>query len=531
ELIQALAIEAGNIAANAITADKIEAGANTAEKIQLGAVAPTNIAGAGQNHVTDPGFEDTAYWAQVLAGETAIDAATGSWEISTTTARNGGASIRANLNQTSGNAIAYITPEMPAPSSRQVYISGYCRAGGGSITPGPNTEVYISVRATRADSSTSYISEGLSQLTGTFQKIEEVVDLPSDAISYAVRLFVGNHDSQGAVFFDDACVMDVIGSSDANHTSLDPSGLRVWSGSSERIRIDAGGFSAWNNSGNKTVEILSSNGRATLTGSFRTGWGPPRIVIDESGAGNPAIYFQPPGSGDWQTPPNILAHDPDDDNPPSPAVQINSGVQTGSQKNNIFRLSQARGEFRIGNGEEGSPMLYAYGDDDQGGQRWALGHENGDTQQFNRAVVRGREDGTWRIGRHNVYINDILGDGRLEVVSAGNLILKSTGGDIFTNGLLKCNNGLEVVAGPKTFVMPHPTKPGMELVHAATEAPVSGIEYWGTAELGSDGRAVVDLHDYFEALAKERNRAVLVTPQGGPVEWTEIEGNQFTVTG
>src|SRR5690606_18186880 len=79
ELIQALAIEAGNIAANAITADKIEAGAITAEKIQLGAVAPTNIAGAGQNHVTDPGFEDTAYWAQVLAGETAIDAATGSW--------------------------------------------------------------------------------------------------------------------------------------------------------------------------------------------------------------------------------------------------------------------------------------------------------------------------------------------------------------------------------------------------------------------------------------------------------------------
>src|SRR5690606_18174249 len=166
ELIQALAIEAGNIAANAITADKIEAGAITAEKIQLGAVAPTNIAGAGQNHVTDPGFEDTAYWAQVLAGETAIDAATGSWEISTTTARNGGASIRANLNQTSGNAIAYITPEMPAPSSRQVYISGFCRAGGGSIAPGPNTEVYISVRATRADSSTSYISEGLSQLTG-----------------------------------------------------------------------------------------------------------------------------------------------------------------------------------------------------------------------------------------------------------------------------------------------------------------------------------------------------------------------------
>src|SRR5690606_16910687 len=290
---------------------------------------------------------------------------------------------------------------------------------------------YISVRATRADSSTSYISEGLSQLTGTFQKIEEVVDLPSDAISYAVRLFVGNHDSQGAVFFDDASVMDVIGSSHANHTSLDPSGLRVWSGSSERIRIDAGGFSAWNNSGNKTVEILSSNGRATLTGSFRTGWDPPRIIIDQSGAGNPAIYFQPPGSGDWQTPPNILAHDPDDDNPPSPAVQINSGVQTGSQKNNIFRLSQARGEFRIGNGEVGSPMLYAYGDASQGGQRWALGHENGDSSTVNRAVVRGREDGTWRIGRSTCFINDQEGTGDLYIGAPGSIFMNAalSGGD------------------------------------------------------------------------------------------------------
>src|SRR5690606_36545470 len=248
------------------------------------------------------------------------------------------------------------------------------------------------VRATRADSSTSYNSEGLSKLTGTFQKIEEVVDLPSDAISYAVRLFVDNHDSQGAVFFDDACVMDVIGQLEGSRISLAPSGFRVWSGSSERIRIDAGGFSAWNNSGNKTVEILSSNGRATLTGSFRTGWGPPRIVIDESGAGNPAIYFQPPGSGNWQTPPNILAHDPGDSTQPAPAIQLNSGTQTGSQVNNIVRLSQARGEFRIGNGEEGSPMLYAYGDGDQGGQRWALGHEDGDTQQLNPAVGRGRED-------------------------------------------------------------------------------------------------------------------------------------------
>src|SRR5690606_8284948 len=300
--------------------------------------------------------------------------------------------MRARLHETTGNAVLYIVPEMPAPSSRQVYTSVYARVGGGSTAPGPNTRVYLSVRARLADGSNQFVSEEFAPLSTDWTKVERVVELPGTAVSYAVRLYVGDHDSQGAVFVDDACVMDVIGRLEGSRISLAPSGFRVWSGSSERIRIVAGGFSAWNNSGNKTVEILGSNGRATLTGSFRTGWGPPRIVIDESGAGNPAIYFQPPGSGNWQTPPNILAHDPGDSTQPAPAIQLNSGTQTGSQVNNIVRLSQARGEFRIGNGEEGSPMLYAYGDGDQGGQRWALGHEDGDTQQLNPAVGRGRED-------------------------------------------------------------------------------------------------------------------------------------------
>src|SRR5690606_40808870 len=96
-----------------------------------------------------------------------------------------------------------------------------------------------------------------------------------------------------------------------------------------------------------------------------------------------------------------------------------TGVQTCalpicSQINNVFRLSQARGEFRIGNGEEGYPWL-----DVQQNGTFVLGLYAGDTPDVGRAVVRGRSDGTWRIGRHNVYINNST--------STGNITAKATG--------------------------------------------------------------------------------------------------------
>src|SRR5690606_37791999 len=250
--------------------------------------------------------------------------------------------------------------------------------------------------------------------------------------------------------------------------------------------------------------------------------------------GNPAIYFQPPGSGDWLTPPNILAWDPEPGNPPDPAVQINSGVQTSSQINNVFILRQARGEFRIGNGETGYPWL-----DVQQDGTFVLGLYAGDTNAVGRAVVRGRSDGTWRIGRHNVYINNSTSTGEIEARATGHIDIRSDrhvrlhgvaqGGSEAPWGVYA--NGGFSVNGPKNFLIPHPSKPGMELSHGATESPVWGIEYWGTDVLDDTGRVVVELPDYFEALAKERNRVVLVTPQGGAVKWIEIEDGKFTVTG
>ncbi|MGC0144949.1 hypothetical protein [Pseudactinotalea sp. Z1732] len=89
------------------------------------------------------------------------------------------------------------------------------------------------------------------------------------------------------------------------------------------------------------------------------------------------------------------------------------------------------------------------------------------------------------------------------------------------------------VDGAKNFRLPHPTKPGMELVHATTESPVSGLEYHYRATLNDDGQATIDLPEYFEHLAHTDGRGVQVTPVGRPfpVGADEPTGGQVRVYG
>jgi len=69
--------------------------------------------------------------------------------------------------------------------------------------------------------------------------------------------------------------------------------------------------------------------------------------------------------------------------------------------------------------------------------------------------------------------------------------------------------------GPKGFVVDHPTDPRRWLVHACTEAPHNGVEYWGTATL-IDGFVDVELPPYFESLTETGNRSVHLTATAPP---------------
>ncbi|PSL04139.1 hypothetical protein CLV30_106144 [Haloactinopolyspora alba] len=526
-LIQALAIEAGHIAANAITADKIAAGSITAEKLRIGSVTPSQMAGAGVNRVSDPGFEDLDYWTAVGDGETAMPAAVGAWAVRTSYPRRGARSLE--CDPTPGSSTMYLTPELPIPASRRIYVSGWGRtAGSGGIT-GPDSFLRIYIQVVHDDGSTTYHSRQIGQTGATFswENAEGTLTVPDTAVHYQAYLAVRNHSgTDGRYIVDDVIVQDAVGQDTSDRVQIDPSGLRVYSGANERIRIDSQGIAAWNGSGQQTVEI-SSGGSATFTGTFRTGWATPRVEIRETGLDNPAVYFYPETAGDWYTAPNILGWDNGSSTQPSPSLHLNSGVPHADARHNQFQLQQARGEFRIGNGLQGYPVAYAHGDGS-----WAFGINGGDNSGVNGAVVRGRSDGSWGIGRDIVFINDGAGDGHMYLGANGdiNLTPNLRGRDyrVDVNGLLHATS---VTSTIKNFRIPHPTKPGMDLLHASTESPVSGIEYWGSATLDERGEAVVELPNYFEALAKTDNRTALVTPHGAPVEWTAVMDGRFTVTG
>jgi hypothetical protein len=94
------------------------------------------------------------------------------------------------------------------------------------------------------------------------------------------------------------------------------------------------------------------------------------------------------------------------------------------------------------------------------------------------------------------------------------------------------------IAGPlyanaKNFRIPHPTQQGMDLIHTATESPVVGVEYWGEGVIGAEGNVQVELPEYFEALVRERNRAVILTAIDniGLMAASQILDGVFTVSG
>lgn len=87
----------------------------------------------------------------------------------------------------------------------------------------------------------------------------------------------------------------------------------------------------------------------------------------------------------------------------------------------------------------------------------------------------------------------------------------------------------------KTFVIPHPTDPSRYLVHATLEGPEAAVYYRGSARL-TNGRAVVRLPHYFEALTKPAGRTVQLTNVDGfdrlavkTTKGARISGGSFTV--
>jgi hypothetical protein len=87
--------------------------------------------------------------------------------------------------------------------------------------------------------------------------------------------------------------------------------------------------------------------------------------------------------------------------------------------------------------------------------------------------------------------------------------------------------------GTKNFEINHPTKPGKKLVHAAIEGPEAAVYYRGEGKL-IEGKAIIELPDYFEALTRKEGRTVQLTAKGTKpylLSASEVKDGKFTVYG
>lgn len=89
-------------------------------------------------------------------------------------------------------------------------------------------------------------------------------------------------------------------------------------------------------------------------------------------------------------------------------------------------------------------------------------------------------------------------------------LARSAAGTLAVGGDLDVSGTFTAGGSAKTFVIDHPSDSDRYLIHATTESPVNGVEYWGTAEIES-GRAEVVLPAYFEGLCSADNRQVQVS--------------------
>src|SRR5690625_4756662 len=221
--LRALSVETGHLKANAITADKADIGdlrgeiisgrVIRGEHLQIGTIGPRDLSGVGVNHVTDPSFEDSAYWNGINGALIQFGNSGGDWSSATATSDSGTRSLRC---QFSGGTAAwqYITPEISAPESNRVYVAITGRRGGGASAPASDVQFTLSVRCIRNNGQVEYQTSSWRNFPdGTaWSALEEVVGLPGYTAAYQVRVFVrragGGSLANSQVFFDSAMVQD-----------------------------------------------------------------------------------------------------------------------------------------------------------------------------------------------------------------------------------------------------------------------------------------------------------------------------------
>lgn len=242
--------------------------------------------------------------------------------------------------------------------------------------------------------------------------------------------------------------------------------------SGARIQIDGTGIKAYNSSGQQTVDIASSTGNATFVGQLATGFSGRRVVVDPSG--NDIKFYPSTGS----SPARILEFA---SYPGVGSLQLISGATTSPERYATLFLQPDYAGITLAN--------------------------------FS-------------------YINGFV-----------SRIIMSETEFAFQTNLGGSPHSLEYTPGVgwrvdgsslKSFIIDHPTDPDRYLIHACTESPQPGVEYWGDVVLDGNGQAVVELPEYFEALTRPDGRYVSVNTCSDEIRnasATYPQNGRFTIHG
>ena len=175
-------------------------------------------------------------------------------------------------------------------------------------------------------------------------------------------------------------------------------------------------------------------------------------------------------------------------------------------------------------------------------------HFNGLTQDFNTRIINDasgqlslfaqtvRVTGDLIVGGARTYLFGLDAANEHWLMAGGSVEgVHNAVGLIFNGG-----NSNMFHTGPgwtKGFLINHPLEPEKSyLAHATLEGPEAAVFYRGEGQL-AEGKATIELPDYFEGLAREEGRTVLLTPLAEPettisqLAASSVEKGSFTVIG
>ncbi len=255
------------------------------------------------------------------------------------------------------------------------------------------------------------------------------------------------------------------------------------------IEITSAGLSAYNSAGQKTIDISATTGDATITGTIRNRTTGPRVQINSSDTrGNVWFYTGVAGS----TPAGITS------DPNGEGLMLYSGSVSGGVRRSTLQLY-----------EQGANSIAG----------WLLGQIPTSESSVNAMGYISYTSST--------HINIARDSGHYMVLAAS--------GWTHLSGIGAQVNGNFTVTGSKNFAMDHPTLEGMSLVHASTESPHNGVEYWsdGFLTIPESGELEVILEDYFEPLTAPDHRIVILSAGSEDAGlWSSpVADGRFTIHG